>query len=406
MISRIPIKCLACQSQLTARVQVGHEIDQLISSVCPSCYTPFKLRLLLNNPPHVNVEFQENCEPTALDAPSGTIVNIGSGFVIPRSKKNDDLYFPSMGMPKPTQEELMEQVPEGWDRERDGPLVLDTVVALGGMHHARDTWKKLRNAYRFFRTGQDGRCKVALRQILHHDLPDEELTIEEGLVTFVVKFLKPCGERDIKALLSEVGKINQLQEHDMGRLLDDFMPKRWERMDHKIEVLDQFFRGYDDFNQVLLYVRRKIELPDDPYAPSTNFEHTRMYYGEAFEVLGSDIDLLAAFNNILSARPFDKLASINLEKYRNSDKGRRKDTFATNAVFSSLVEEYSNTLRNATHHRWLTLSHDRSLLRYRNGGNGEQITLSYAEYLWQCCRITRQIALLMVLEAIVFKENE
>jgi len=166
-----------------------------------------------------------------------------------------------------------------------------------------------------------------------------------------------------------------------------------------MDVFDHFFRAYDEFNQTLMYVRRQIALPVDPYAPSTDFGNTKLYYGEAFEVLGSHIDLLAAVNNVAAGRPFDKLSLISLRAYRGTDKGRRNDTLVSNPELAWLVKEYDNRLRNASHHRWLRLSHDRSELTYREGGNGAVRRLSYAEYLYRCCAITTQLMLLATLEA-------
>ena len=405
MISRIPLKCLACEHEITARVQVSHEADQRVSSVCPQCYTPFRLRLLLTNPPHVSVEFVENCEPRPFEGPAGSIITVGSGFLIARGRRHEEQYFPSMDMPEPTQAEIEAFIPEGYDRERDGPLMLDRVQLLGGMPMALEAWRKLRNAYRFVRTNQLARAQAPLRELMEEEDEATVYSILDVLVFFAVRFLEPNGKTDLDQLLVEVGRLRETDGVEVMRLVADFQPKLWERLDHTIEVLDQFFRGYDEFNQAFMYVRRNIDLPEDPYAPSTDFDHTRMFYGEAFEVLGSHIDLLAAVNNILAGRPFDQLSAITLAQYRTSDKGRRRATLEGNAVLRTLVEEYSNDLRNATHHRWLTLSHDRSMLSYRKGGNGEQVNLSYAEYLWRSGRITRQLLLLMALEIMMLRDD-
>lgn len=402
MISRIAMLCVACQHEITARIQVGHETDQLISSVCPDCYTPFRLRLLLDQPPEVRVEFHENCRERSHEGPAGTVVNIGSGFVISRSMRSEEKYFPSFDIPEPTPAEVaevVERVPGPLPR----PLMLDKMMLLGGLPRAKEVWRQVRTAYRFHRTDQHERANAVLRELLGDGFPDEEITIGQGLLSFIARILKPYGSVDIDALVSEASKIKS-DQREMHRLIEDFGQLKWERMDDKIEVLDHFFRAYDEFNQVFMYVRRKVDMPEDPFAPSTDFEHTRMYYGEAFEVLGAHIDILAASNNIIAGRPYDELASITLRKYRSADKGKRKETVAANPTLASIVDEYDNQLRNATHHRWVRLSHDRSVLRYRRGGNGDLVSLSYAEYLWRCCRITRQLMLLLALELIILSQ--
>ncbi|TLY49671.1 MAG: hypothetical protein E6K53_12985 [Gammaproteobacteria bacterium] len=218
-------------------------------------------------------------------------------------------------------------------------------------------------------------------------------------MSFLVRFLEPDGAAKLERAVNEFRRIRDQNPLEFDRLLADFRPARWDRMDEYIDVLDHFFRAYDEFNQTLLYVRRGIPMPEDPYAPSVDFEHTKMYYGDAFEVLGSSIDLLAAANNIGSGRPFDRLNVIALQVYRGSDKGRRNETLATNPELAWLVNEYDNRLRNASHHRWLRLSDDRSEISYREGGNGAARSISYAEYLHRCCAITAQLMLLAAIEA-------
>ena len=88
MISRIQITCLACQKPNTARVQIGHELEQALSFPCQHCGTEMRLKLILNNPPHVKVIFEENCEQGHEE---GKITNIGAGFTIDKNKLHDDL---------------------------------------------------------------------------------------------------------------------------------------------------------------------------------------------------------------------------------------------------------------------------------------------------------------------------
>lgn len=121
-------------------------------------------------------------------------------------------------------------------------------------------------------------------------------------------------------------------------------------------------------------------------------------------MLGSNIDILAAVNNILSGRPLEQLEHISLRKYRESDKGRRNETLKANPELSRLVAEYDNRLRNASHHRWLRLSHDRSEIAYQEGGNGARQTISYAEYLRRCCTLTAQLMILASVELVVLPD--
>jgi hypothetical protein len=400
VISRITIRCLACKSPVTTRIQVGHENVQRVSAVCPECFTPFRLRLLLDDPPRVRVEFDENCQHSEEE---GRVVNIGSGFVLARDRVHEDHYFPSLHMPKPDEaarRAIEDSRPDGYG----GPIMVDLTVLLGGLPNAVDRWRLIRNAYRFHRSGQIDRMNDALRQLFDDEFPACGVTIEESLVSFFVRILEPLGELSLQKALQEFSRVRDINRLEFDRSIIEFRESRWDRFDEYMDVIDHFFRAYDEFNQTFMYVRRSLGLPDDPYAASTDFENTRMYYGEAFEVLGGSIDLLASVNNIASGRPFDVLDKLSLRAYRVTDKGRRGETLQSNPVLAQFITEYDNRLRNASHHRWLRLSPDRSQITYRAGGNGEMQSLSYAEYLYRCCSITSQLMLLVCVETLVLRD--
>jgi hypothetical protein len=401
MISRIPLRCLACRHLTTARVQVGHELTQNVAAVCPECFTPFRLRLLLDRPPEVRVEFVENCEPTEAE---GRALNIGAGFVISRARMHEEQYFPALELPRPSPEE--ERQIQGLQHpERSGPVFVDMTVLLGGLPRATELWRLLKNAYRFFRTGQEERMRVLLLELFGDEVVDDQRTIESAITSFLVRVLKPFGEVGILRVRNEIMRIRALYPVNFGEFLTVFRPLAIERMDEYLELFDHFFRSYDEFNQAFFYVRRSLQLPDDPYAPSVDFESTKLYYGEAFEVLGSNIDVLVALNNVSEGRSFDRLRTISLQRFRGTSKGGRATAVAANLELAWLVGEYDNGLRNASHHRWLRLSHDRSVLSYREGGNGELVRLSYADYLRRCCAITSHLMVLAALEVLLFLDQ-
>jgi hypothetical protein len=340
---------------------------------------------------------EESCELTDED---GVILNIGSGFVISRDRIHDEKYFPSLDMPKPNEAELR-AIEEARPRNATGPMLVDLSVVLGGLPDAVGHWRSIRNAYRFSRTGQDERLKQTLSEFFGEETPAESLSIDGALIAFFLRILSPQGEPEHKRIVEEFKRASEGRPEEFWRLRAEFLPKKWARMDEYVDVFDHFFREYEEFNQTFVYARRSIPLPENPYAASTNFENTKLYYGEAFEVLGSSIDILSAVNNILSGRPFDQLEHISLRQYRESNKGRRDEIVGTNPEFTRLVKEYDNRLRNASHHRWFRLSHDRTEITYQEGGNGAIHTISYAEYLRRCCALTVQLIILASAELVV-----
>lgn len=51
---------------------------------------------------------------------------------------------------------------------------------------------------------------------------------------------------------------------------------------------------------------------------SSDFDKTKMYYGSTFEVLGSNLDIIAALNNIICRRAFDKMEKNGLKTIPNN----------------------------------------------------------------------------------------
>ncbi len=176
-----------------------------------------------------------------------------------------------------------------------------------------------------------------------------------------------------------------------------------DRFEAYSEILSEYFKGYGEFSQTLVYVRCQIELPPNAVATSSDFDGTKMFYGNAFEALGSNLDIPAAINNILRGRTFDQMQAMDLRQFRTINKANRTNCFADNADLSWLVTEYESTIRNASHHRWFKLDDSRSHITYRSGGTGATHRISYAEYLCRCNKLAIQLMTLICWELLLLK---
>jgi len=85
-----------------------------------------------------------------------------------------------------------------------------------------------------------------------------------------------------------------------------------ERFEAYSEIFSEYFKAYGEFSQTFVYARHGQPLPKDTVATSSDFERTRMFYGNAFEVLGSHLDVPAAINNILCGRAYDQMNAMDL----------------------------------------------------------------------------------------------
>lgn len=128
-----------------------------------------------------------------------------------------------------------------------------------------------------------------------------------------------------------------------------------------------------------------------------------MFYGNAFEAFGDNVELLTAVNNLIENRPFDQLRSITFEAYRATDKAGRTKAFAGNSALAAVAGEFDNQLRNASHHGGMTFDRASGMIEYRagKGGQGEVETISYAAYLARSSRLFIQPMLVFRLEMLI-----
>lgn len=396
MISRTWITCLTCTKPITARIQVGHQLEQPINFPCPNCGTEVRLTLILDEPPRVKIRWEENAEAGTQE---GAIINIGVGFTIAKDKLHKDLYFPSFDAPRPNLDEY--DIPEGLH----GPLLLDTTIALGALPRAAKHWRTIQRALRFHRTEQKANLDAQL-DIFWGEPRSTEKTLDNALYNFFLRFLAPNGANWIAPFGKALQQASSRNPTEYAKLVAHYNNDlKKERFEAYSEIFSEYFKAYGEFNQTLIYVRRQIALPADAVATSSDFERTRMFYGNAFEVLGSHLDLPAAVNNILCFRSYDQMNAMDLKQFRTINKAGRINCFADNHELSWLVTEYDSTIRNASHHRWFKLDDSRTIITYRSGGTGTVHHMSYAEYLTRCNRMTIQLMILACWELIFLSSS-
>jgi predicted RNA-binding Zn-ribbon protein involved in translation (DUF1610 family) len=396
MISRTRIKCLTCSKPITARIQVGHELEQPVSFPCPHCGTLVQLTLILDEPPRVKIRWGDNAEQGNEE---GAIINIGAGFIIPQNKLHEDLYFPSFDAPRPNIEDY--DIPD----DLPGPIMMDTSVALGTLPYAEQNWRLLERGLRFHRTGQQDNLNSQLDEFWGTPRSDEK-NLENTLFNFILRFLEPNGQKWLAPLGKTLQNANSINPHEYTRLVSHYdSDLKHERFEAYSEIISEYFKAYSEFDQTLVYARCELALPPDAVATSSDFGRTKMFYGNAFEVLGAHLDVPAALNNIISGRSFDQMNQMDLKQFRTINKANRTNCFANNLELSWLISEYDSTIRNASHHRWFKLDDTRRKISYRSGGTGAVHHMTYAEYLMRCNRLVIQIMMLSCLELILLSTS-
>lgn len=388
MISRIYFQCLTCDGFIITRTQISHGLKQELNFSCPHCETNSKLVLLLDNLPEVNISFNElenlvYVEPEDIDKEKSLIVNLSIDFVVPSEARNKELYSPFLYQ--------MNKILKDAFGENYHPEKIEGVM---GVSNIEELWKDLYKAYKFNIKGN----------LLQRDkiIQGQELT--ELIFRFIGMFVGSDRlTRDMDILGNFSRSILQKNKSEFHRFAkNDLLHKLEEKINEYMEIFDNFFSNYHEFKQMNLQARLEVETFKNSKVSSVNFKRTKMFYGEAFEVLGSNINTVSFLNNISNLRKYDvfKCEKLTFQKYLTSDKAGKMRCFEENeSIFKIFGREYDSKLRNATHHKWLKYNESSQIITYPiSGSSSEKINLSYTEYLLKTNNIVISLMLLLALE--------
>ena len=153
-----------------------------------------------------------------------------------------------------------------------------------------------------------------------------------------------------------------------------------------------------------MHAQLNIDLPPTFEASSSAFSKTKLFYGNAFENLTTNVATLACINNVASGRRFDEFKTMNLKDYLTINKANRCNPFKDEAVLMNIGNCLDSTIRNASHHGGMKLINNGKKIQYRSGGNGAQRTMSYLDYIKACNEIMISTCALFALELAVMQD--
>jgi hypothetical protein len=325
------------------------------------------------------------------------IVNLHPSFVFGREEVNDPLAFPSLNLgARMVTAALAERARRGLPEDEEVPSALILPPITAECDALRAAWSLTRN----------GRSDLARRRIdqfqQQHPVPDPLDGLEDWLFRFAERLTLPAFGATFE------GIFEQLEAASTKEDFPRFLAHYGEHMSvphsrRYFEVCKAYLGTYTEFSQVHDLVTSGIDVEDGMVAASTNFDATRMIYGNAFEAFGDNVEVLVALNNLVEGRPFDRLRTITLEEYLQTDKAGRVRAIADNPAFAAGSTEFDSQLRNASHHGGMSLDRAEQRIEYRTGrgGQGELRSIGYARYLAACTRLFVQLMLLFRLEILI-----
>ena len=392
MISRNYIKCNACEQPIMIRVQVGYEKYQAHIFACPGCEESLSITLDLTNPPFVGLDHDESCAVIDMVAEC-TVVNLATGFLIPKDKVSDEKYFPALNF-------FMQPKLRPFMMPNRGNQIVGGLFE--GFPGAARAWTPMCRAARFNLKNDADRTIEHLAK-LRKETGFPEASYEGYLFYFVGSFVgKAFREKFFDLLDWCVAIVDKSPEH-IKEFYVEFSGLHKDRVTEYLSVLSDYFASYTDFEQTLVYARLGLECEADGQVSANDFNSTKMFYGNAFEVMGSHLDFFVALNNLDSGRGYNELSQCSLDKYRQFDKSGRMKALEGVAEISNVIVEYDNMIRNASHHRWFRLSGDRQSISYKKSASSMETILPYSEYSLRCNKMTMQLMLMYLCEVSVIK---
>jgi hypothetical protein len=385
MISRFYVNCAVCKTHHTLRVQIGYGDEQRHRFQCHHCNEPIAFGLLRGNAEASGAQLTD----ASVGADGKTNYQyLSPDFVADSESARNPRYFGSMEL-------LSKLLKTPGAKKALAKLPTQPLPDVGwfALSNALPDWGKLQVCWRLERSGKH------LLAVENLELLDRDAGTSAWLAAVHLGH-RLFGANE--ALLTEArGLLVQHTAEGSRLVLEHGYHWSADFMEAEFQVFGEFFKRWDAFSQVYLYVQSGITMPRNPVATSIDFEHVRGFYASAHEFFAKQIGLLTALNNIKSGRSFDRLGQISLEKYFTTDNAKRRDNYKDNAGFWSASSEYDSGLRNAEAHNWLKANSETQSLGYAKDGDHAVVTLRYVDYLQKSVLLFQQICHLMQLEALL-----
>ncbi|NMR47295.1 hypothetical protein HCO47_04170 [Citrobacter braakii] len=194
-----------------------------------------------------------------------------------------------------------------------------------------------------------------------------------------------------------IDAIDAIDKDALSDFVSYWQSELREQNQHRyLNTFSDYFRHRDHFGQIVIYSRIEYNV-DELIVSSKGFDQIKLYYGDAYEALTSNMTILACLNNVMDGRKFDEFKLMTLTKYLEVNKANKSNPFKSNPLFSVFAEEdVESSIRNGSHHA--SIWHDGEKIMYRSGGTGAQHDIPYTRYLDFCNKLTIKLAAIFIIE--------
>jgi hypothetical protein len=392
MVIRDYIKCQTCRTPHTIRVSIGHNPIQTHTFPCVECRELLTIEMDVDfEKIQANIKCVNGCEKCNEE---GTIVNLHPEFSIPEEHKHD-LTFPWLAdtllVFQKQQELLGDDIIPKLSPDELKELYQASTKTIDG-------WIIIKKAWSLSINGQEELSKQVITHYRDHGF-DSSDDLLEAIFHYFHKFINPAGS-DLFFNACEILKtITRDYKVEFIRCKNYFHTLFADHMKCYFTILCEYFDNFSEYNQTLVYAKFNISLPEHHQASSIAFQKTKMFYGNAYEILTDHFIILACLNNIYRGRNFDQFEKMNLDKYREINKANKANPFKDTSSFFAYAKSLDSILRNASHHGAIQINNN--TISFRSGGSGAEHHITYAQYLLKCNELVISMIALMLFEMVI-----
>ncbi|MFH3942266.1 hypothetical protein ACJBLD_16915 [Acinetobacter nosocomialis] len=408
-------KCEICGFNILLKIGEGSESFQPHIFDCPECFTSLSVALRLTEYGHAfepgeNCTYPDNEEIEKLDLlPNNkidkSIICLHSDFAFNKDQIHDPLgaatvKLNSIGiMVKYATKRWPMINPDNHIKIRKGPLFLD-IAHYFDVPDCKNIWTSIIKPYYTMTKNNNLKIIETLKNkyIFERKKYVPKVNIkqaEDMYYDFFSSMFYPRFNNIYIIINNAIVKAKQNNPKEFSRFIEFYKNERWPNSEeHMIQIFNEYFSYTTEFAQMRVYARIDNSDVEDLIVGSKNFDKTKLFYGNAYEVITDEYIFLAGIFNILSGRNFDQFCSMTLNKYINDvNKDSRSSPLKSYTPFNDFLNEMDSTLRNGSHHA--SIRRDGEIIYYRSGGTGAIREIEYSKYLYLCNR-------LMILSTVIF----